>query len=83
MPCWINSRRWLKKAKVEEYAPVPNYAWGFITDNGYQYYDFKGFSYYAWAVRSGDVAAVPEPGVMGLLGIGALAWAGTRARRRG
>ena len=66
-----------------EYAPDPSYAWGFGTDNGSQYYDYKDYNYYAWAVRSGDVAAVPEPGVMGLLGIGALAWAGTRARRRG
>ncbi len=44
---------------------------------------FKYEGLYSWAVRSGDVAAVPEPGVMGLLGIGALAWAGARHKRRG
>ncbi len=68
-----------------EYAPFPLNAWNFSTDIGYQFgvVVSKGNLYYAWAVRSGDVAAVPEPGVMGLLGIGALAWAGTRARRRG
>ncbi len=66
-----------------EYAPNPDLAWLFGTDNGVQGYSNKGNNFYAWAVRSGDVAAVPEPGVMGLLGIGALAWAGTKARRRG
>ena len=66
-----------------EYAPNPVNAWYFYTSSGYQSYDVKVNNNYAWAVRSGDVAAVPEPGEMGLLGIGALAWAGTRARRRG
>ena len=66
-----------------EYAPYPSIAWLFLTGNGHQGYDTKDNNYYAWAVRSGDVAAVPEPGVMGLLGIGALAWAGTRHKRRG
>ena len=66
-----------------EYAPDPNDAWLFSTSNGYQLNASKDGNFYAWAVRSGDVAAVPEPGVMGLLGIGALAWAGTKARRRG
>jgi len=66
-----------------EYAPNPNNAWYFSTGYGDQYYYYEYNNYYAWAVRSGDVAAVPEPGVMGLLGIGALAWAGTKARRRG
>ena len=63
-----------------EYAPNPELAWNFGTYNGFQDYFNKGILGYAWAVRSGDV---PEPGVMGLLGIGALAWAGTKARRRG
>ena len=66
-----------------EYAPNPNLAWYFSTNDGLQYGVNKDNGYYAWAVRSGDVAAVPEPGVMGLLGIGALAWAGAKARRRG
>ncbi len=63
-----------------EYAPNPNSAWYFSTINGVQNYGNKDNNRYAWAVRSGDV---PEPGVMGLLGIGALAWAGTRHKRRG
>ncbi len=39
----------------------------------------------AWAVRTGDVGggSVPEPGILGLMGIGALAWSATRSRRLG
>ena len=50
-----------------EYAPNPGYAWGFLTTNGYQYAYNKGYDLYALAVRPGDVAAVPEPGVVALL----------------
>jgi len=63
-----------------EYAPNPNIAWYFDTKNGNQNYFTKDFILHAWAVRSGDV---PEPGVIGLFGVGALAWAGTRQKRRG
>ncbi len=44
-----------------EYAPVPDGALSFDTYNNYQYnsYDIKGRPLYAWAVRLGDVAAVP------------------------
>jgi len=66
-----------------EYAPNPNIAWYFNTATGGQNIFTKDFILHAWAVRSGDVAAVPEPGVIGLFGVGALAWAGTKARRRG
>ena len=63
-----------------EHAHSPSFAWSFRTSDGVQRADFKDDNGYAWAVYSGDV---PEPGVMGLLGIGALAWAGTRHKRRG
>ena len=68
-----------------EFAPSPTNAWYFNTVNGYQDIDSKGVNHYAWAVRSGDVggSSVPEPGIIGLLGIGALAWVGTRQKRRG
>ena len=69
-----------------EFAPNPVGAWFFVTDLGFQNYVFKYSNYYAWAVRSGDVGgggSVPEPGILGLMGIGALAWAGTSQKRRG
>jgi hypothetical protein len=41
---------------------LPDYAWVFLTMNGYQNGGQKLPShYYAWAVRAGDVAAVPVP----------------------
>ncbi len=57
----------------------------FHTSDGNQGTIGKDTSFYAWAVRSGDVepSGVPEPGTFGLMGIGALAWAATRSRRRG
>ncbi len=58
-------------------------AWYFNTLNGRQGSFNQGSFNYAWAVHSGDITIVPEPGVLGLLGVGALAWAGTKARRRG
>lgn len=64
------------------YAPYPgNFAWVFYTDDGTQRYDGQGFELHVWAVRSGDVAAVPEPMPAALFGVGL---AGLMlARRRG
>ena len=50
-----------------EYAPSPGAAWNFSTLTGAQYAAGKHFDLYALAVRPGDVAAVPEPGVVALL----------------
>jgi len=68
-----------------EYAPRPEGSWIFVTSDGSQNWDFKDANDLAWAVRSGDVggSSVPEPGILGLMGIGALAWAGTKQKRRG
>ncbi len=69
-----------------EYAPDPNAAWFFYaglgTQNSVGKDDFKGF--FAWAVRDGDVAKVPEPGTVLLLGAGlvGLFGAGRRQRQR-
>lgn len=52
-----------------------NFAWLFSAYNGSQYVDHKLYNYNVWAVRSGDVESqVPEPSILGLAGIGALAW---------
>ena len=50
-----------------EYAPDPSGAWDFLTDFGLQYAEVKYYGLYALAVRPGDVAAVPEPGMVALL----------------
>ena len=62
-----------------EYAPNTDFAWLFITDFGGQSNGVKNSNNYAWAVRDGDVAAVPEPGVLAMFGLGLL---GLAVRRR-
>lgn len=60
------------------------FAWHFQTSNGGQFADGKYNDYFfnAWAVRDGDVAAVPEPSVLYLLAIGFLSAAlGLRSKR--
>ncbi len=65
-------------------APTNTNAWLFYTDDGFQNDDVTLNTFYAWAVRSGDVAApVPLPAavwlfVSGLIGLGVVG----RARRR-
>lgn len=53
-----------------EKAFEPEYAWGFVTYSGYQSYSKKSSPNFVWAVHDGDVAAVPEPGTLALLGVG-------------
>ena len=64
-------------------------AWGFDFSFGNQGVDFKGSDFtstgrlFAWAVRSGDVAAVPEPGTMLLMSTGLFGLLGFgRSKRR-
>ena len=66
-----------------EYAPnAAALAWTFRFDDGLQSRFSKGDLFSAWAVRSGDIAAVPAPGALWLLGTG-LVVLGARLRRRG
>jgi hypothetical protein len=57
------------------YAPFPDErAWEFGAYGGFQDYYPKARDSFAWPVRDGDVAAVPEPGgaFLGFAGVGAL-----------
>lgn len=66
---------------AEPYAPAPAYAWYFNAYLGAQNVAVPGEDALAsWAVRSGDAAAAPLPGTLGLFGIG-LAGLGLVRRR--
>ena len=67
-----------------EYAPGTGYyhGWSFYMEDGSQYPNYKSDVFYALAVSSGDVGAVPEAETYALMlaGLGMIGW---RARRRG
>jgi hypothetical protein len=65
-----------------EYAPLTSYAWVFHTHDGGQNAYYKSTSLYAWAVRPGQVAAVPEPETYAMLlaGLGMLSFTARRRR---
>ncbi|WP_230970151.1 PEP-CTERM sorting domain-containing protein [Nitrogeniibacter aestuarii] len=66
-----------------EYAPLANDAWYFQFGTGEQNRNTKEHLAFAWAVRAGDVSAVPEPetSVMLLAGLGFIASAVRRKKR--
>jgi hypothetical protein len=62
------------------YAPETSSAWRFGFGNSFQGISSKSGSNYAWAVSSGDIAAVPVPGAVWLFG-SAVAVLGALRRR--
>ena len=65
-----------------EYVTDTNNAWLFHMHYGLQDNNFKTNTFYAWAVFSGDVSAVPVPAAVWLFGSGLLALVGVARRRR-
>lgn len=67
------------------YAPLAGAAWTYHTDVGAQGYAAGDLGMYSVAVRSGDVAAVPEPGTYALMasGLGVCLMLSRRRRDRG
>ncbi len=70
-----------------EFASNPTSAWIFFTDGGwvsfqggYENYG-KSNHYSAWAVRDGDVAAVPVPAAFWLFGSGLIGLLGFKRRK--
>ena len=58
-------------------------AWLFDMSNGYQLnYGGKVNSYYAWAVQTGDVSAVPVPAAVWLFGSGLIGLIGLAKRKK-
>lgn len=66
-----------------EYASFAGIAWSFGTSTGGQGQLAKGDSIYGWAVRDGQVAAVPVPAAVWLMGSGVMGFLGWRRTTAG
>jgi hypothetical protein len=64
------------------YEPRAGEAWDFYFGDGSQSSNLRGAAFHAWAVSTGDVAAIPEADTwaMLLVGLGLIGW---RTRQRG
>lgn len=65
-----------------EYEVIPAAAWWFNMANGTQFSIDKTIDYYAWAVHSGDVSAVPVPTAAWLFGSGLVGLIGMARRKK-
>ena len=65
-----------------EYSPDTSSAWYFTMDGGLQGGISKVNGYYAWAVQSGDVSAVPVPAAVWLFGSGLMGLIGVARRKK-
>ena len=65
-----------------EYDNNTDEAWFFDFDGGFQNSGINTPSYYAWAVQSGDVSAVPVPAAVWLFGSGLIGLIGVARRKK-
>ena len=80
MVALVRPGRWADWSGVD--APNTNFTWVFYTDSGRQSYHIKNYGLYGWAVRSGDVSAVPVPAAVWLFGSGLIGLLGLAKRKR-
>lgn len=79
-PYW--SRRTYQTVRIGEVTDPSQFAWFFATSTGYQNYHNKDYEMATWAVRNGDVAAVPEPETYALMLAGLGLMAGVARRKQ-